>query len=33
MYKILSFRYESEIQKKIFAPPPPQSQIRSYSLA
>ena len=43
MYKIVSFRYESVIKKKIvrrsranfFAPPPPpppQSQIRSYGL-
>ena len=31
MYKIVSFRYESVIQKKKFAPPP-QSQIRSYGL-
>ena len=42
MYKIVSFRYESVIQKNFarlrreyifFAPPPPQSQIRSYGLA
>ena len=38
MYKIVSFRYESVIQNffarlaKFFAPPPPQSQIRSYGL-
>ena len=36
MYKIVSVRYESVIQKnfarKFFLPPPPQSQIRSYGL-
>ena len=37
MYKIVSFRYESVIQKnfarpQIFFCPPPQSQIRSYGL-
>ena len=35
MYKIVSFRYESVIQKNLranFFLPPPQSQIRSYGL-